>query len=119
MPKLKLPGSRARSKPEYLHTPDGRYFIVRGRLWRLANPLLSDRARRYWIKELMRARRQIRDSWGQQDVVQLARQRVSKAKHKLGERNPPWWAGNDPDYNRKKVENSPYASWFVAQVRKT
>jgi hypothetical protein len=29
-------------------TPDGRYFVVRGRLWRLANPGLSSAERQLW-----------------------------------------------------------------------
>ena len=98
----------------HAHTPDGRYFVVRGRLWRLSNPQLSEHARARWVKELMSARRAIRDAVDQPDARRLARGRVSKAKHELGERGPPWWSDGSPDYNRKKVVNSPYAAWFAA-----
>jgi len=37
-------------------TPDGRYFVVRSRLWRLANPNLSPEARSALVSELMAAR---------------------------------------------------------------
>ena len=40
-------------------TPDGRYFVVRGRLWRCTNPGLSDAERETLIRELMDARRDI------------------------------------------------------------
>jgi hypothetical protein len=38
-------------------TPDGRYFVVRGRLWRMANPALDDRERSVLVGRLMAARR--------------------------------------------------------------
>jgi len=34
-------------------TPDGRYFVVRGRLWRMANPDLPESERQSLVKELM------------------------------------------------------------------
>jgi hypothetical protein len=37
-------------------TPDRRYFVVRGRLWRRANPALDDDELGQMIKELMQAR---------------------------------------------------------------
>ena len=36
-------------------TPDGRYFVVRGKLWRLANPGLSAALRSALVRELMAA----------------------------------------------------------------
>jgi hypothetical protein len=33
-------------------TPDGRYFVVRGRLWRLADPNLSAAVRSTLVSEL-------------------------------------------------------------------
>jgi hypothetical protein len=36
-------------------TPDGRYFVVRGRLWRLADPALDAIARADRVSELMAA----------------------------------------------------------------
>jgi hypothetical protein len=37
-------------------TPDGRYFVVRGKLWRMANPNLSAEIRSALVSELMAAR---------------------------------------------------------------
>ena len=37
------------------HTPDGRYFVVRGRLWRLSNPGLDPERRELLVRELMAA----------------------------------------------------------------
>ena len=31
---------------DYPHTPDGRYFVSKGRLWRTTNPALPDDVRR-------------------------------------------------------------------------
>jgi hypothetical protein len=41
-------------------TPDGRYFVVRGRLWRMANPNISSAARSDFVRELMAARSAVR-----------------------------------------------------------
>ena len=41
----------------YPVTPDGRYFVVRGRLWRCANPGLAPAARAALQHDLMAARR--------------------------------------------------------------
>jgi hypothetical protein len=38
-------------------TPDGRYFVVRGRLWRCSNPQLPHEERQRLTAELMAARR--------------------------------------------------------------
>jgi hypothetical protein len=38
------------------------------------------------------------------------------AKRALGERGPPWWNDDAPDYNRHKVANTPYAAWFNSVV---
>lgn len=87
--------------PPYPVTPDGRYFVVRGRLWRTSNPALDDATRGDLVRELMDARRK-RD-----------RVRVDAAKHALGERGPPWWDDGAPDYNRRLAKNTPYADWFA------
>lgn len=42
---------------DYPVTPDGRYFVVRGRLWRMSNPSLHPDTRDRLVKELMTARR--------------------------------------------------------------
>jgi hypothetical protein len=43
-------------------TLDGRYFVVRGRLWRMANPAFDDRERSVLVGRLMAARRAVRDA---------------------------------------------------------
>ena len=74
-------------------TPDGRYFVVRGRLWRRPNPALSDDDRGRLISELMAARaakgRAMRAGDG--EAREAARKRVEEAKVALGERGTPWW----------------------------
>lgn len=63
-------------------TPDGRYFVVRGRLWRMSNPALSEESREQLVRDLMAARRAVRAK--EPD----ARARVDAAKRALGERGP-------------------------------
>jgi hypothetical protein len=89
-------------RTDYPVTPDGRYFVVRGRLWRLSNPALDDDRRQALVRELMEARR-LRD-----------RARVDAAKRALGERGPVWWNDGAPDWNRHLARNTPYARWFAA-----
>ena len=43
-------------------TPDGRYFAVRGRLWRVVNPGLDEVERASLITWLMVARRAMREA---------------------------------------------------------
>lgn len=38
-------------------TPDGRYFVVRGRMWRCSDPALDEDERQRLVNELMDARR--------------------------------------------------------------
>lgn len=96
-------------------TPDGRYFVVRGRLWRCSNPGLSDVERANLVRDLMRARAAVGRAKraGDADAERTARASVHAAKVALGERGAPWWADGS-DYNRVLVKNSPYASWFEA-----
>ena len=94
------------------HTPDGRYFVVRGRLWRLSNPGLDPKVRDAHVRELMAARRAIRDAKDDAEALAKARAQVDAAKCKLGERGPVWWTDGAPDYNRRLVRYTPYAEWF-------
>ena len=41
-------------------TPDGRYLVVRGRLWRATNPHLPEPDKERLVTALMNARRQLR-----------------------------------------------------------
>jgi hypothetical protein len=102
---------------DHPHTPDGRYFVVRGRLWRLSNPALEMASREHWVSELMRARRSVRSAGGHEGELAKARRAVNRAKIALGERGPVWWNDGAPDYNRTMVMNSPYAMWFSALSR--
>ena len=74
----------------YRRIPDGHYFVVRGRVWRLSEPALDPDRRN-------------RD-----------RSRVDAAKPALGERGPVWWTDGAPDWNRHLAKNTPYASWWAS-----
>jgi len=97
-------------------TPDGRYFVVRGRLWRLSDPALPRATRDALVAQLMAARRDVglHRRAGNTEGVGDARARVDRAKRALGERGPVWWTDGAPDLNRKLVKNTPYALWFDA-----
>ena len=92
-------------------TPDGRYFVVRGRLWRKANPQLPDELRDLLVKQLMDARRALRGSRPEAERS-AAREQVDAAKRALGERGPVWWTDGAPDFNRRMAKNTPYREWF-------
>ncbi|WP_311221917.1 MULTISPECIES: hypothetical protein [unclassified Acidovorax] len=94
----------------YPVTPDGRYFVVRGRLWRMADPSLNEMQRSALVKELMDARRALRGT-PTPEAKAAARQAVQRAKVALGERGPVWWGDGTPDENRKLVRNTSYAAW--------
>ncbi|HEX8885926.1 MAG TPA: hypothetical protein VF797_15670 [Noviherbaspirillum sp.] len=99
---------------KYPVTPDGRYFVVRGRLWRTSNPALPPEHRSALTRELMRARRAVGVALRADDAVALhaARAAVDAAKTALGERGPVWWTDGAPDYNRHMARNSPYRDWY-------
>jgi hypothetical protein len=99
-----------------LVTPDGRYLVVRGRLWRTSNPGLDPAERSRLVHELMDARRAVSKARraGDSDRLRAARVAVNAAKIALGERGPVWWTDGTPDYNRRLVKNSPYADWYAA-----
>lgn len=96
-----------------VHTPDGRYLVVRGRLWRTANPNLPDDVRSNLVRELMRARREVKESMRSADPARLASARaaVNAAKVALGERGPVWW-DDGTQFDRRLVKNTPYAQWY-------
>ena len=102
--------------PRYPETPDGRYFVVRGRLWRRSNPALSAAARAALVKSLMAARRAVGVARRADDdaALRAARAAVDAAKVALGERGPVWWTDGAPDYNRHMAHTTPYAAWFAA-----
>ena len=102
--------------PEPLFSPDGRYLIVRGRLWRTTNPHLDPALRDQLVHELMSARRAKSAALrsGDPHARQQARQSVDRAKRSLGERGPVWWTDGAPDLNRHLIKNTPYATWYQA-----
>jgi hypothetical protein len=103
---------------EPLNTPDGRYVIVRGRVWRAANPNLSPEVRAALVSDLMTARREVRAAMHNNDAAHLAKARaaVNAAKMALGERGPAWWDDGAKDFNRHLVKNTPYAEWYETVV---
>jgi hypothetical protein len=109
---------KATSKRAPLTTPDGRYIVVRGRLWRAANPNLGERERKGLVETLMDARRGVAAARRAKDgkAEKTAHAAVDRAKHELGERGPVWWTDGAPDFNRHMVRTSPYAEWFSGQA---
>jgi hypothetical protein len=86
-------------------TPDGRYFVIKGQLWRCSDPSLNETARQRYVDELMSARREVKSAKATSNSQQLkaARTRVQAAKVALGERGPVWWNDGSSDLNRHQV----------------
>lgn len=99
------------TRPAHPTTPDGRYFLVAGRLWRATNPAIPEERRHELVKELMDARRAVRDAKSAKGDLRSARTRVDAAKVALGERGPVWWVDGSPDLNRHLARNTAYAEW--------
>ena len=99
-----------------LTTSDGRYIVVRGRLWRTANPALGVVEKQTLVDQLMAARRGVAAAGRKADLpaLALAQQQVNAAKHALGERGPVWWSDGAPDLNRHLVQTTPYVAWHAA-----
>lgn len=93
-------------------TPDGRYIVVRGRLWRASNPWLDEAKRKTLVSDLMDARQEVGQSKDDPHAMNAARQRVDAAKIGLGERGPVWWTDGKPDLNKHLVKNTEYAEWY-------
>lgn len=95
-------------------TPDGRYIVVRCRLWRRQRPDLEIQQRDRLVHDLMDARRSVRavKRSGDPDAIAKARAAVDVAKRGLGERGPVWWTDGAPDLNRRIVKNTSYAGWY-------
>ena len=106
-----MTGESFTPREDYTATPDRRYFVVRGRLWRLSNPSLDSTTHERLVTELMTAKRAVRDAATPQQRT-AARVRVDAAKRALGERGDIWWDDGAPDYNRHLAVNTPYAEWY-------
>ena len=98
-------------KKRYPQTPDGRYFVAKGRLWRFSDPTLKDDERQRLVNQLMAARRAVKNA-ETNDQEKAARADVHEAKVALGERGRVWWEDGAPDDTRKKPENTAYAGWW-------
>ncbi|WP_411837311.1 hypothetical protein [Paracoccus sp. ME4] len=98
-----------------LRTPDGRYIIVRGQLWRATDPALDPIVHARQVTALMTARRAVKTalSAGDKEAEAQARRAVDDAKTRLGERGRVWWDDGAPDLGRRMVRNTPYAQWFA------
>ena len=72
-------------------TPDGRYIVVRGRLWRASNPHLTLAQRQSLVQQLMDARRAVGRAKRAGDALaeKAAHAAVDAAKVSLGERGDP------------------------------
>jgi len=101
---------------KYPVTPDGRYFVVRGRLWRMANPDLGSDERATLVRRLMAARRAVRGAKqaADADAEAAAHRAVNDIKQALGERGPVWWTDDGPDLNRHMAKTTSYAEWYAA-----
>jgi hypothetical protein len=87
---------------EVARTDDGRYLVVDGRRWRVADPALPDDVRDRLLHHLGVARSAVRTA-ADDDAVAAARARVQLAKTGLGERGPAWW-DQDDDARRARWE---------------
>ncbi|UMY17960.1 hypothetical protein MMB17_00955 [Methylobacterium organophilum] len=98
-----------------LETPDGRYIVVRGRLWRRQRPDLPSPQRDRLVHDLMEARRAVKAAKrsGDERALAQARHAVDDAKRGLGERGPVWWTDGTPDLNRRLIGNTCYARWYA------
>ena len=97
-----------------LVTPDGRYIVVRGRLWRRSDPRLPEPQRQALVDTLMEARRAVgRALRSEPTDLPMARAAVDAAKTALGERGPVWWSDGTPDLTRRMARNTAYADWFA------
>ncbi len=98
-------------------TPDGRYIVVDGVLWRATRPDLPEADRDRLVHDLMNARRAVGAGKraGGDAAVAKARHAVDAAKIGLGERGPVWWDDGAADQNRRKVENTSYADWWAGR----
>lgn len=111
-----MPQRRPSADPPPL-TPDQRYIVVRGRLWRATNPNLPAADAAALRSALGGGRSAVRTAKaaGDDSALRDARRRVDEAKVGLGERGPVWWDGDSKDWNRCMVWNTPYKVWWEAR----
>ncbi len=97
-----------------LTTPDGRYLVIQGRLWRAPNPELPPADRVRLTRELLNARRAMKAAklGTDETAISAARRLLRRVQEGLGERGAVWWTDGTPDLNRRLAKLSPYAEWF-------
>jgi hypothetical protein len=78
----------------------------------MSNPALSEPERAELVRQLGAARQAVRSCKRDPRLLRQARHQVDEIKRALGERGEVWWDDSAPDYNRRMVQNSPYAAWF-------
>lgn len=83
---VRLRGVRARD----IDPPKTAFITINGRRWRTSDPRIPLALRRELVKELMSARRAVRDA-ATEPAVRSSRGRVHDAKIALGERGRGWW----------------------------
>jgi len=103
---------RMANRKNYPRTPDGRYFLAKGMLWRCTNPALPETERKAQVKALMRGRLGVRNAKTEGET-RAARAEVDAAKRALGERGPVWWDDGMEPVDRRKPKNTPYAEWWA------
>jgi hypothetical protein len=102
---------------EPLVTPDGRYMVVRGRLWRRSDPRLASDRHQTLVNELMAARRAVGQALRSNGAaLSEARVAVGAAKVALGERGPVWFADGVPDLTRRMARNTICADWYAGEA---
>ena len=82
----------------------------------MSDPSLSDERRQELVRDLMAARRAVKDAKaaGDEEALVTARASVDRAKVALGERGRPWWDDGSPDLNRHMVANTSYTEWYAS-----
>lgn len=92
---------------------DGRYFIVKNRLWRCTNPALEHSLVTQLETDLGKARAAVKKYKDHPAEFKTARVRVHEANIALGERGPLWWTDGAPDYNRWYPKNTRYRQFWM------
>lgn len=120
MVKVSKANERSAKAGHHPVTPDGRYFVVKGRLWRMSDPSLEPGTREQLVRQLMAARRSVAQAKrvGDQTAEDIAHADVDEAKRGLGERGPVWWSDGAPDLNRHMARTGPYAEWYASLANK-
>lgn len=100
------------ARKDHPTTPDGRYFVSKGKLWRKTDPRLGDSERRAAIKAMMQARRDMAQAMTEFET-QTARARIDAAKTRLGEAGPVWWDDGAADESGIAPGKSSYVDWWA------